>query len=185
MPLRHLDASRIAGPDACAKILLVGEDNPLHSDPDFALYHQPSGCSGHRLQSKILGLRPRQSYLPLWRTNLCIGGWDRAMAADRAASLVGQANPWIVVVMLGAKVADAFKRATRRAVIDEPFTETLVTGPSLAMSCGLRDGAPADTTFVMLPHPSGRNTIWNDKTKVQAARSLLAAVAPAVPWGEI
>lgn len=186
MPLLHLDASRIAGPDACANILLVGEDNPLHGAPHFALYHEPRGCSGHRLQSKILGLRPRQSYLPIWRTNLCVGGWDRTMAADRAAALVGKANPWNVVVMLGAKVGDAFRRATQRAGIDEPFTRTLISGYSLMASCGLRvDDPPVDVTFVMLPHPSGRNTAWNDAAKVDQARALLRAVAPDVPWGEV
>lgn len=186
MPLSHLDASRIDGSEACAKILLVGEDNPLHVDPHFALYHQPPGCAGHRLQSKILGLRPRQSYLPIWRANLCTGGWDRTMASDRAALLVGQAGPWNVVVMLGAKVGDAFKRATRWTGINDSFTTTVVPGSTLATSCGLRGAAmPEDTTFVALPHPSGRNTLWNDSTKIAMARVLLVAVAPGVPWGEI
>lgn len=181
----HLDASRISGPDACRQILLVGEDNPLHGGAQYALYHEPRGCAGHRLQSKILGLRARQSYLPIWRTNLCVGGWDRAMAVDRAAMLVAHANPWRVVVMLGAKVGDAFSRVTQRREIDVPFTSTRIAGSALEVLIGIRGATPADTTFVALPHPSGRNTIWNDPAKVAAARALLATVAPGVSWGEL
>lgn len=179
-----LDATRLSGPSACREVLLVGSDNPLSTEPQYALYHEPRGCSGHRLQSKILGLRSRQHYLPIWRTNLCVGGWDPRMALDRAAQLVGQARPWRVVVMLGAKVGDAFARAVEYRYLDEPLTMTQRSGESLKVACRIRGGEPTDTMFIALPHPSGRNTTWNDPGRVAQARSLLAAAAPDVPWGE-
>ena len=167
---RHLGACRISGPDACGEILLVGEDNPLSMDPRYALYHEPRNCTGQRLQSKILGLRPRQSYLPIWRTNLCIGGWDADAAQDRAIVLLGEDAPWRIIVMLGAKVSGAFTRASGTHVAT--FSHSL-------------DGRSGRQVRVSLPHPSGRNPIWNDLTKVDLARSILRGVAPGVLWGEI
>lgn len=38
-------------------------------------------------------------------------------------------------------------------------------------------------TLVSLPHPSGRNLIWNQPGKVSLARGLLRLVAPGVSWG--
>lgn len=181
----HLDATRIAGPDACRRILLVGEDNPLSTSPEFALYFQPSGCSGHRLQSKILGLDARRHYLAMWRSNLCCGGWDRSMAKDRAAALCGQRSPWDTIVLLGVKVAGAFAEVLHNREVAQMFEVTRYSGDRLAISVGIRGGDPGDTSFVTLPHPSGRNTLWNDKAQIARARHLLWTVAPDVPWGEL
>lgn len=168
----HLDASRIAGPDACRKILLVGESNPLCTSSDYALYHEPHNCAGHRLQSKILGVRARQTYLPMWRTNLCVGGWDFAMACDRAQTLFDDQAPWDVVVMLGKKVALAFSKAIYDVV--QPF----------GASQRARPGSERSTTFVSLPHPSGRNAGSWTPANVARARATLTGVAPLIPWGE-
>lgn len=45
-----------------SKPLLVGESNPYRSDPHFALYPAPDGCSGHRLCRLILKMG-RRDYL--------------------------------------------------------------------------------------------------------------------------
>lgn len=183
----YLDASRIRGGNiASGDVLLCGEDNPLSSSPHHALYHQPINCAGHRLQSKILGVRPRETYLGMWRTNLCVGGWDRTMAQDRAALLAGQAVPWSVVVMLGVKVAGAFAHATRRRNLGEPFAVTKMTGAELRIATGMRsDAEPLGCTFVALPHPSGRNTLWNLPENIDRARAILREAMPTVPWGEL
>lgn len=166
----HLDACRIAGPDACRLVLIVGEDNPLSADPRYALYHEPAGCAGHRLQSSILGLFPRKSYLPIWRTNLCVGGWRPDMAVDRARVLCRTGSPWKLVIMLGVKVSDAFAEATH--VLVSPLDASgIIRGPEIRL--------------VHLPHPSGRNLVWNDRRKISAARSILGRLCPGVPWGEL
>lgn len=184
MPEYHLDASRIDGPEACRRILLVGEDNPLSTKPEYALYHEPSGCAGSRLQSKILGVRARQTYLPMWRTNLCVGGWDREMAAARAQHLIGRVAPWSIIVTLGAKVLDVFSRLLPRGL--EMFQRDTVPGIHLAIKSGMPGSEyPTSLTFVALPHPSGRNTTWNDASNIARARSLLAEVAPDIQWGEL
>jgi hypothetical protein len=159
----HLDACRVAGPDACRSVVIVGEDNPLSADPRYALYHEPAGCAGHRLQSSILGLLPRRSYLPIWRTNLCVGGWRPDMAADRAKMLSRPDSPWTLVIMLGVRVADAFSEVTHVSVA--PLTASGAFGGS-------------SIRFVNLPHPSGRNLAWNDRRKISAARTLLSRLCP-------
>lgn len=168
----HLGACRIAGPDACRRILLCGEDNPLSSDPRYALYHQPPRCAGHRLQSYILGVDQRRTYLPIWRTNLCTGGWDRTAAVDRAEQLIGDA-PWDIIVALGAKVGDAFRRVCRFDL--QPFSSQEFGVP----------GSGRRVTIVSLPHPSGRNAATYTQARIAIARTLMKTVAPGVPWGEL
>jgi hypothetical protein len=167
---RHLGATRIAGPEACRDVLLVGEDNPISSDPQYALYHEPRGCAGNRLQSKVLGVDPRRTYLAMWRTNLCTGGWDLGEATERARILIAEDVPWNTVVLLGSKVA----RAYAKIVAPAAFTwQTMQCLPYPAI------------TFVALPHPSGRNPIWNDPDTIVRARDLMRLVAPKIPWGEV
>lgn len=163
---RYLDACCIPGPAACGEILLVGEDNPLSMDPRYALYHEPRGCAGHRLQSRILGVLARQTYLPIWRTNLCAGGWDAQAADGRAESLARAGAPWRTIVLLGSRVAGAFDRATRIRL--RPF-----------------EVAPfGQIALISLPHPSGRNPAWNDPARIALARSILHRSAPGIPRGE-
>lgn len=184
MVRNHLGATRIVGPDETSKILLVGEMNPLSADPDYALYHLPHGCAGNRLQSKILGVVASRHYLTMWRTNLCTGSWELEYARARAAELVGSKVPWDVVIMLGVKVEHAFSKVTGIKV--DPFTSRTVAGIHLAKYTGL-PGESYNTafTFVSLPHPSGRNTSWNDRENITRARRLITKIAPRVPWGEL
>jgi len=168
----HLGARRIIGPAACAEVLLVGEMNPYGADERYALYHEPKRAAGYRLQSVILGLRPREHYLPLWRVNLCAGSWSTQDGAERAAELITQDAPWSVLIMLGSKVAEAFRIAHGGRPKPYECESSICPG-----------GPPI--TFVALPHPSGRVTSWNDPANVERARRVLREVAPRVPWGEV
>lgn len=176
MTLEHQGATRISGSDACGSILLVGETNPYGADARYALYHEPTNAAGHRLQSKILGVRPREHYLSIWRTNLCTGGWDPDDAAFRADELVrSERSPWSTIVVLGRKVAKAFTRVAILPGYDpvafEVFSTKKLDGGALRL--------------VYLPHPSGRNTLWNAPANVQRARDVMRRVAPGIPWGEV
>jgi hypothetical protein len=151
---------------ACRKILLVGEDNPISMDPRYALYHEPNGCSGHRLQRRVFGLDARRHYLALWRTNLCVGGWDQDMAEERAEQLMPP-FPWTVIVLLGKKVAKAAGRALG----------TTIPAMDVHHASGV--------AVVSLPHPSGRNPVWGSKGVIEQARRLMTSVAPEIPWGEL
>lgn len=115
------------------RVILVGEDNPHGADPRYALHHEPRGASGDRLR-RILGLSVRD-YFAIPKRNLCDGPWKMADARRRAAETL--AEGWDVVVMCGAKVRMAFGVPRM-----EPFS--------------------AQGVLVALPHPSGRNLVWND-----------------------
>lgn len=169
----HLDAHRIPGPEACGRVLVVGERNPLSADPRYALYHEPAGSAGHRLQSVIFGLSPRRSYLPLWRTNLCLGEWDTSMAASRALTLLGDPEPpWSVLVGLGVRVSERLRAAAGLREL-ELFSVAHLVDRGYGSS------------VVSIPHPSGLSRAWNRPGSVERARALLRSVAPDVPWGEV
>lgn len=158
-----LDAWRVnhlVEPGACRKVLFLGEDNPQSSDPFFALYPAPERCAGDRLCNYILRM-PEDNYLACWRTNLCHDGpWNLRRARARADVLLGQHTPWGVIVVLGAKVA---KIAGKCVGIElEPFKayETM------------------SGYIVYLPHPSGRNLVWNSRDMREKARDLLWSLVP-------
>ena len=147
------------------RVLLVGEDNPYGSDPEFALYNYPPGCAGYRLR-RILGL-PQHQYLALHRTNLCASsGWSMKEARRRSQLLIADPSaPWRVVVMLGRKVADAFE-------YDRPF-----------FTHGVASRTGGKMILVSLPHPSGRNAgSWSGQAPMRA-RQILRELAPEVLWG--
>ena len=151
-----------------SRVLLVGEDNPLSIEPDFALYCYPPGCAGYRLR-RILGL-PQQQYLALHRTNLCVGGWSKDQAKKRAFELLSPAAPWRVIILLGRKVTETFEKV---ALDDAPLIafSTRVCCPGM--------------TLVSLPHPSGRNAaLWNPKAR-DRARQMMRELVPELPWGSI
>lgn len=151
-----------------SRVLLVGEDNPYGSEPDFALYCYPPGCSGYRLR-RILGL-PQHQYLALHRKNLCDGDWSKEQARQRARSLLSPEAPWRVIVLLGRKVTEAFEKV---ALDDVP----LVAFSTRTCCSGM--------TLVSLPHPSGRNAaLWNLQAR-DRARQIMRELAPELPWGLI
>ena len=150
------------------RVLLLGEDNPYGSDPEFALYCYPVGCAGYRLR-RILGL-PQHQYLALHRKNLCDGSWSKERAKERAFELLSPESPWKVIVLLGRKVTETFEKVTLDAPL-VPFS-TRVCCPGM--------------TLVSLPHPSGRNAAsWSSPKLHDRARQILRELAPELPWGSI
>jgi len=147
-------------------MILIGENNPYGGAPEFALYCYPPGCAGYRLR-RILGL-PQHQYLALHRTNLCVGGWSNARARARASELLDPHAPWRVMVLLGRKVTEAFVKVVLDDVPLVPFaTRAICPG----------------TTLVSLPHPSGRNLVWNQPSARERARQILRDLVPELPWG--
>lgn len=163
------------------RVVLVGEMNPYGADPEMALVHYPTGCSGYHLW-RILGL-PEDRYLALARQNLCVGAWSAPAATAAAHRLFSELpdptpGPQTLVVLLGARVAGAFRGVTLRGGAPAPLAEW-------------QDGADAcgRARWVRLPHPSGLNRswgagMWSPGGTVERARRLLRLLAPRVPWGD-
>ena len=150
------------------RVLLLGEDNPFGSDPEFALHCYPPRCSGDRLR-RILGL-PEYLYLALHRKNLCDGSWSKPRAKARVWELLSPEAPWRVIVLLGRKVTETFETIALEGV------------PLVAFSSR---GCCPGMTLVSLPHPSGRNAaLWNLKAR-DRAREIMRELAPELPWGSI
>ncbi len=148
-----------------SKPLLIGESNPYGSDPYFALYPSPEGCSGHRLCCLILKMR-RKNYLDAFdRANLCDGPWDARQARERAGELWKEARRLErpALILLGQKVARAFAVPGQRPA--DPFT--------IETNC-------TNTVVLTLPHPSGLCRLWNEPDAMGHARVLVAEVCPDV-----
>jgi hypothetical protein len=147
-------------------VLLVGENNPYGSAPEFALYCYPPGCSGYRLRH-ILGLS-EPHYLALHRTNLCSGNWVKKQASERALELLSPQAPWNVMVLLGRKVTEVFEKVALDGAKLPAFSTR---------------GCRADMTLVSLHHPSGRNAYRWDSRARERAQEILRGLAAEVPWG--
>lgn len=144
------------------KPVLVGESNPYGADPKFALFPMPRNSAGARLCYDIMDL-PRHRYLAMYdRVNLCAGKWNMKEARERADGLRHIRRKF---VLLGRKVCDAF------GIDFEPFTiQHRMT--SAAVESILK--VPHDEwAFVVLPHPSGRNRLWNDPSAFHKAEAIL------------
>lgn len=162
----HLGAHRYdLDHDRACPVLLVGEDNPLSVAPECALYPYPAGCAGYRFAEDIANVGTGH-HLATWRTNLCSPRWSARAARERAEVLLAKDAPWKVIVMLGRKVARAFATAVDgdASAEVEPFCGAAVE--------------PEGKLLISLPHPSGRNRIWNDLAQVHRARKTLADAAP-------
>jgi hypothetical protein len=98
------------------------------------------------------------------RINLVSGPWDAGAARTRAEelrpSLAGRR-----VVLLGREVARAF--GIQSSVFSEECDVDALDGP----------------TFYLLPHPSGRNLLYNDPGRRLAAGELLARLYAEEPVG--
>lgn len=161
----HLGAHRYVPEGAGRTPLLVGEDNPHSGDPRHALFPHPVGCAGQRFAERIAGWGT-SGQLAAWRTNLCVGRWSDQEARARAYQILrDESPPWRVVVLLGRKVARAFRSVEYRVCDEAPFSSVVVTTPPFNL-----------LTLVYLPHPSGRCRAWNDPGAAQRARALLAKV---------
>lgn len=174
-----LDACRITslGSDACRNVLLVGELNPYGAQPGYALYYQPENSAGGRLQRLILGLAARRWYLPIWRTNLCVGTWDDDEARQRMVRLTSTSAPWRTIVLLGKRVAAAYSSGQRLWPGVDPFVVRQHATISTAITAAF--------SILPLPHPSGRNaSSWHD-ADIERAREILRKLEPAIPWGHL
>lgn len=141
--------------------IIVGELNPWGTDPDMAMYPLPTYTAGGRMQRIVLGIH-RWRYVDLDRYNLCVGNWSMPKGRAEAKRLIEQ-HPERVFALLGRKVAVAFGMA-------EPAFRVLQHRQS---------------TFVLLPHPSGRNRMWGKPGTLSACRKVLGEVLPDFPIGEI
>lgn len=138
------------------KPLLVGEDNPYGVDSRYALYPNPVRSAGFRLCHTILGFRSAWGYLRAFdRVNLCAGRWSMPEARAKASEIARERDGR-VVILLGAKVSTAFGFAY------DPFVRW-GRGP---------DGA-GPGVVIILPHPSGRCRLWNERGAIERARALV------------
>jgi len=149
-----------------APVVFVGEVNPYAERPDLALFPIPTGAAGHRLMHH-LGLW-RRTYTALERVNLCAERWANGAARDRARGLLWDRAAPTVFVLLGVRVADAF---------DAP-------GPPYTYSTRVVHAQPGGHVLARLPHPSGRNLVWNAPDARALAREMLRELVPEVLWGE-
>lgn len=143
-----------------AKPVLIGMNNPLHSDPKYALFPYPPGCTGHRIFKMLESRRPgvlRAHYLETFeRINLVDGktwiGTDakgRRVLQARANSIVS-AIQGRTAVLLGNAVRDAFG------------VPPLLVHPQESRG----------VTWRQLPHPSGRCHWYNDPKNREVAALL-------------
>ena len=155
--------------------ILVGESNPYGADPYFALYPDPRTSAGGRMQRLVLGIKAA-TYIELDRYNLCEGRWSVPVARQRAGELVGQRpEARIVFVLLGRKVAAAF------GLGDVPVFRVV----ERAKDSTYGPVGEAWTRLVLLPHPSGRNRMWQDPTTVTRCREVLGPLCPELNMGEV
>ena len=121
--------------------------------PEYALWHSPPGCTGHRLW-KMLSARTgatEEEYVSCFeRVNLVTGPW-RQSAADAAASLLRPVLRGRTVVLLGQSVRRAF--GVPRLLVHPQVID--------------------DVTWRQLPHPSGRCHWYNDRRNKHVAELLL------------
>ena len=140
------------------KPLLVGEDNPYGTDPRYALYPMPLYSAGGRLCHEILQLSTKEYIKTFDRVNLCSEKWSLKEARGKAFDLlvtrgVGQHDHF---VLFGSKVCKAFNQEFK------PFESVIFpTGPA------------REVLLTILPHPSGRNRIWNEPGSIEKAREML------------
>jgi hypothetical protein len=144
------------------KVVIVGELNPYHSDPAFALYHLPRQASGNRLREH-LGLRD-STYAEIPKVNLCTGKWSMKVARDEREKYREG-----IFILLGAKVRDAF--------CGPPFFYAETYSHYLTPD--------KKQVSITLPHPSGLNRKWNEPGARERARELLRKHVPWIEWGEV
>jgi hypothetical protein len=149
-------------PDDASRPLIVGMNNPLSLDPKYALYPTPKGCAGHRLYEMLRAVESSvtmSGYARRFeRVNLVVGPWSASSAKIRAHEMI----PALVgrrVVLLGREVAKSFGFSDK--------CDFSVGGNLGLHGC---DGS----VFYVLPHPSGRNPLYNDPEVRRAAGEVLA-----------
>lgn len=140
-------------------VIAVGATDLYGVNPAHALHYLPRTASGNRLRV-VMGLTDLH-YHCIRRYNLCSAEWQ-LQAAQVAAEHLKTILFDSVFILLGTNVRKAF---------DKP-------GPWL-----ITHDMVNNNVFLTLPHPSGRNRMWNVPGAKARALALLAEAAPGVPWG--
>lgn len=144
-----------------SKVLLVGEDNPYGSDPRYALYPYPAHSAGGRLCHKLFKMHPHVYIRVFSRVNLCSQKWGIQEARETAQGILRVPAGSKPVVLFGSKVAQAFGiGAGVRWLGDEEAPPMTIEGHQI----------------FLVPHPSGRNRIWNDPKAQERAWRILRKV---------
>lgn len=138
---------------------LIGENNPYlrPGDPPhkFDLYPLPEGASGHRLCRLVLGMQMTEYLRSFVRRDLLTQAKWSITKARFAAEDVLRESGKAPLVLLGKKVCAAF------GVSFIPHSQ---------IEHGTRDGL---RTFVIIPHPSGLNRMWDEPGAYERARNLI------------
>lgn len=137
--------------------LIIGEHNPYRSDSHYDLYPAPRGSAGYRLAKHVLGLS-RIAYMNAYdRVNLCHGAtWTMKEARSSWARIQSEESDRPGLILCGSKVCK---------VVGCRFY------PYAAVDVELSGGV--QVTAVVLPHPSGRSSFWNEPGAYEQARAAL------------
>jgi uracil-DNA glycosylase len=147
------------------RYIVVGEDDPSGSPAAEALLPLPIGGLGHRLLA-ILRISQGDYLRDFRRANLCQRRWDPKEAKRSAAKIVLENRERLPVIMLGDRVSQAFGFDFRPFVVYYGVRASWM-GPG-------EDSSPDDLRairFACLPHPSGRNRMWNRPDCAESART--------------
>jgi hypothetical protein len=139
--------------------LFVGLDNPQSMDPRYALFPHPPGCAGHRLMEMMQEVEPtftRGQYINIPKTNLFPTGmcpkkkrkdWLHYAGVLLIAQKTGRGDK---IVLFGNDVRNAILWAH---------------DPDLCWDTPMRWVMMDGSRYAWVPHPSGRNTYYNDTRK--------------------
>jgi hypothetical protein len=147
--------------------LVIGEAPGPNSDARVPLFPEPRNSAGRLM--RYAGCPPADWIGKLVKMNLCDGAWSTRRAVNgRARALTYLLDPAnfhdgapLRVLLLGARVARAW--SCHGAFGHETH----------AYDCG----ATADLRVAWIPHPSGKNLLYNDrKNQLRARRAVLWAI---------
>jgi hypothetical protein len=126
--------------------LIIGEQPGPNTNRALPMWPFPRTSAGGRLMA-MSGIEPAEYLRRLARVNLVeayAAKWDGDKAVRRAGWLLASLPPYARVVLLGERVRYAIE--------------------------GAAAGAEIPAHFVQLPHPSGRNSAYNDPGERERAR---------------
>lgn len=148
------------------KTILLGMNNPYGKDPKYALFPAPEGSAGHRLWSMLheFYTTPRGVYLAGFDRRNLIGDriWSGSAAREAADQLIEElvqppgTERARVVVVLGKMVWGALAWNGRLAPSPEWFSRHEMVA-----------------SWWLIPHPSGRNSLYNEIAARRRAARLL------------
>lgn len=128
--------------------LLIGMNNPVSSDPDYALYPVPEGCTGNRIWRMLNAVEP------------AIGKRDYIRAFERVNVLPGKEWNAAQAKRNGRELTAHINRRGGYALIFGAQTRDAMGLPFLA-HCEWHQ-VPFGCAWAWAPHPSGRNPWYNN-----------------------